>query len=61
MTEQTKIDKACKHCGSDGVLVDAWGQWNADRQKWELAATFDHCYCPACDGETHAIDKPLAN
>jgi len=42
----------CSTCKSTDVLCDAWAEWNAEKQDWELRATFDAAHCNTCDGPT---------
>ena len=47
-----KEKPTCCHCGSDNVLVDAYAEWDADKQEWVLLTTFDDYYCQDCCGGT---------
>lgn len=55
----------CKSCGSDQILIDAFGQWDAESQQWELHSTYDNVVCNGdCDGgettiEWREIEVPL--
>jgi len=55
--EQRKVEKVCKNCGSDRVLVDAHAEWDVDTQQWELVHTYDHSFCKDCDSETTIVDQ----
>jgi hypothetical protein len=54
-----KVQKVCKTCGSDNVVIDAWASWDVDSQEWVLENVFDQDFCNDCDGETTIIDKDL--
>jgi len=58
--DSKRVTYLCEKCGSDQVTLDAWAEWNVERQAWVLGATYDHTYCHKCDGETHAIEVKLA-
>jgi len=58
--DSKRVTYLCEKCGSDQVTLDAWAEWNVERQAWVLGATYDHTYCHKCDGETHAIEVELA-
>jgi hypothetical protein len=61
MTNDSKrVTYLCEKCGSDQVTLDAWAEWNVERQAWVLGATYDHTYCHKCDGETHLVEVELA-
>ena len=45
------VKYVCEFCGSDDVLVDAWGCWDIGKQEWVLAETFQETYCLRCDGD----------
>ena len=40
---------ACRSCGSENVVCDAWAKWNRTAQEWELDQTFDDTFCRDCD------------
>lgn len=52
--------KVCENCGSDDVWADALAVWNPETDEWELGNVFDYEHCNECDGETHIIDKEVA-
>ena len=54
-----RVTYLCERCGSDLVTHDAWAEWDVDKQKWVLGATYDHTYCHNCDGETHLLEVEL--
>jgi hypothetical protein len=54
MTEPRKeprIQIVCGTCGSTDVSRDAWGDWNVERQEWELRTVLDYAHCHNCEGE----------
>ena len=55
-----KLLAVCGRCGSDHVKADAYAEWNADAQEWELSQTFDKgAFCNKCDGETSIYWKEI--
>lgn len=46
---QAKGKPVCSRCGSDNVKKDAWAEWNAETQQWELSNTYDETYCEECE------------
>ena len=38
----------CSRCGSDKILIDAWGYWDAAKQQWALCDLLDDAYNPSC-------------
>ena len=57
--DQRKLGYVCSECGSASVKLDAWAEWNADAQLWELAETFTSAWCEDCDGETSLVETEL--
>ena len=56
-SERKPVKIVCSYCGSDDVLIDAYAQWNVEKQEMEVAQTFDKGhYCNQCDGEC-SIDE----
>lgn len=47
--KSSRVTFVCSSCGSHGVVVDAWAEWDVTNQRWELAQTFDAGYCRTCD------------
>jgi hypothetical protein len=41
--------KVCAECGSDRVLLDAFAEWDEQKQDWTLQNTFDDAYCEGCE------------
>ena len=39
--EEKKIKKVCSLCGSEDVLIDAYAQWDVDKQDFVLNCTFE--------------------
>jgi hypothetical protein len=57
---QTKafgIEYACERCGGIAVTRDAWAEWDAKRQNWELSAMFDFAFCHTCHHATRLIER----
>lgn len=48
---------ACKTCGSERVVRDAWACWNPEAGLWELETVFDDAFCNACENKTDLIWK----
>ena len=46
-----KRTMACRTCGGDCVVRDAWASWSYERQEWELGDMFDYAFCIACETE----------
>ena len=42
----------CSRCGSDKILIDAWGYWDAAKQQWALCDLLDDAYCGVCQSDT---------
>ena len=55
MTTRTRPKFFCEICGSEDLLWDAWAQQDPHTGEMELAADFENCHCPHCDGETRAV------
>ena len=57
---EKNVQMVCRECGSPDVLVDAYGEWDIDKQDWIIANTFDKgAFCHECDGETRIEAVPL--
>lgn len=46
---------ACKHCGSERVVKDAWACWNPASGLWEIENVFDQEFCQVCERETTLV------
>lgn len=38
----------CNECGSDEILVDAFGEWDSEGNQWVLHSTYDDLFCSSC-------------
>jgi Protein of unknown function (DUF3768) len=47
----------CRECGSERVVLDAWGCFNPASGLWELEDMFDQEFCKQCEGDTHFVWK----
>lgn len=56
LTGQAGALPVCRHCGSSGVLRDAWASWNPETGHWELDQVFDDGYCRSCEATTKFFD-----
>ena len=56
--EGKKIKKVCSLCGSEDVLIDAYAQWDVEKQDFVLNCTFElsFCFCNACERDCEIID-----
>jgi hypothetical protein len=55
-----KVRMVCATCGGEGVLADAYAEWDFDAQEWVVQNTFDKgAYCNTCDGETRIEEKEV--
>lgn len=56
--EGKRIKKVCSLCGSEDVLIDAYAQWDVEKQDFVLNCTFEYsfCFCNKCQGECGIID-----
>jgi hypothetical protein len=43
-----KIVMLCPACGSDDVGLDAYAEWDVEKQEWVLGATYDQHQCHDC-------------
>lgn len=59
-TDGKRVTYLCEKCGSDLVTLDAWAEWNVEKQQWVLGATYDHTFCHGCESETHLVEVELA-
>ena len=41
----------CSRCGSDAVLLDAYAEWDMEKQDWVLQNVFQDAICEDCEGE----------
>jgi len=57
--EAPKVQMVCGACGPKRVTLDAWAEWDEDRQEWVLGATYDYSFCHFCEGETRIQELPL--
>jgi hypothetical protein len=58
MTHRVKM--VCCECGSEDVLADAYAEWDAVAQVWELVETFPKgAYCSDCGCGTRIEEQPL--
>lgn len=53
------IEYGCERCGSTSVTRDAWAEWDAKRQSWELAAMFDFAWCHDCARASRLIERKV--
>ena len=51
---------ACRTCGSDRVVRDAWACWSVERQEWELGEIFDQAFCLNCEDDCTIESVPAA-
>jgi len=52
------IDYICTYCNSsEGVVWDAYANWDSDKQKMVLDSTYDQCECCTC-GSTIIEEVP---
>lgn len=42
----------CNRCGSNAVLLDAYAEWDMEKQDWVLQNVFQDAVCEDCEGET---------
>jgi len=50
----------CAHCGSRNVVVDAYAQWDEEKQEFEVVQTFDKgAFCADCDDHTRVNEIPI--
>jgi hypothetical protein len=63
-----RITQRCAHCKGEDVVVDAWAEWDQDKQEWVLRSVFEDYFCidceQACDIEELEIpddDKPATD
>ena len=49
----------CGACRGENIRKDAYAEWNAELQQWELSAIFDHTVCDDCGSENSAIEKVI--
>jgi hypothetical protein len=54
-----KFKKVCKTCHSENVVVDAWAEWDEDKQEYVLKTVFDYEHCENCEGETTIINVEI--
>lgn len=54
-----KQDMQCAGCGSAAVTRDAWAEWDAKTQSWQLGALFRTGYCHTCLKETVVVERAL--
>jgi DNA-directed RNA polymerase subunit RPC12/RpoP len=54
------VSYVCAFCGSSAVLMDAWAEWNVERQDWVLHDAMTEAHCRNCDGETSLVEVELA-
>ena len=44
-----RVKYVCCDCGSDNVSVDAFVDWNQEKQEWcDIRATYDEATCHEC-------------
>jgi hypothetical protein len=53
------VDDVCNVCGGNDVSRDAWADWDAGAQLWELRTAFDYAHCHTCEGETRLVEVEL--
>ena len=55
-----KLKMVCECCGSADLLVDAYAEWNAETQAWEVSEIIENsAYCSKCDDETRIEERPV--
>jgi hypothetical protein len=47
-----RLEMKCSYCGGTNVLLDAWAEWDVDKQEWTLQNIFHNAFCEDCEGET---------
>lgn len=54
-----KVKYVCRDCKSDNVSVDAYVDWNQEKQEWcDIRATYDDATCHECGDSTKLIEVP---
>lgn len=56
-----RLAYVCDECGGSDVLLDAWAEWNMDRQDWILHDILTSSFYRRCDSETRLIEVVLAD
>lgn len=56
-----RINYVCGECGSSKVLLDAWAEWDSEKQDWVLFDTLTGAFCRECDSETNLIEVKLTD
>lgn len=57
---EKRVGYVCRFCGSSAVLMDAWAEWNVEKQDWTLHDTATEAFCRDCYSETHLVEVELA-
>jgi hypothetical protein len=55
-----QVSYVCCRCGSSEVLIDAWAEWDVDKQDWVLNHTSTTEFCEKCYAETTMMEVELA-
>lgn len=51
-----RVRVVCRACGSENVARDAWAEWDAEAQRWELASVFAAAVCHDCGDANATLD-----
>lgn len=55
-SETKKTKPVCRSCQSDDVVFDATARWDAEKQEYTHADTFDHVWCQHCGWDSNYAD-----
>lgn len=57
-----KIKFVCRYCGSDNVSVDAYVDWNPEKQEWsDIRAVYESATCHECGDSCKLKEVPYAD
>lgn len=56
---RVKVKMVCMGCGGQTVLIDAWANWDTEKQELVLHSTFDDSHCEKCGNEPGIELVPL--
>jgi hypothetical protein len=43
-----KVKPVCNHCGSEDIRIEAFVEWNAAKQAWNVREVTDNIVCNEC-------------
>ena len=59
MRKTKRVTYVCHQCGSSDVAIDAWAEWDIEKQDWVLRNISTTEFCDNCYSETQLVEVKL--